>query len=68
MAENGGMAFDREDLKNMKALISSMTICLTGLESRLQKEIEMISAVKALADGALDVLRKYMEEPDPAPV
>lgn len=61
MEENETLAVDRETLLSLRSLVDSMLLCLRGLESRFRKEIEMIGAVGALGDKALDLLNKHLE-------
>jgi hypothetical protein len=54
---------DRETLVSLRSLIQSMIICLNGFESRFTKEIEMIKAIDAMAEKAVDLIDQSLAQP-----
>lgn len=56
------IAIDRETLRYLKSLIVSAQVCLKAMDSRLQRELEVISVAKNLVDRSLEVLEDIESE------
>jgi len=56
------VAIDRETLRYLKSLIVSAQVCLKALDSKLQKELEVISVARNLVDRSLEVLQDIESE------
>jgi len=54
---------ERETLVSLRSLIQSMLISLNGFESRLAKELEMIRAINAVAQKAVDLIDQNLALP-----
>jgi len=60
MDQDDQIRIDREEILGLRSLVDSMIVCLRGLESRFRKEVEMIGAISALAEKAVDVINKHL--------
>jgi hypothetical protein len=62
MASKTYVKIDYEALLTLKSLAYSMKTCLTGLESRLNTELETVTTVCELADQTLERVNKAIDE------
>ncbi len=65
MDETNQILLDRESLLSLRSLVKSMTLGLRGVEARFSKELEMISAISALAARVLDLIDSNLDEQSP---
>jgi len=52
---------DIESLRTVRSLVNSTQVCLDGLESRIKKELEVISVAKTLSEKASRSLEEIMD-------
>lgn len=60
MDKDDQIRIDREEILGLRSLVDSMIFCLRGLESRSRKELEMIGAMSALGEKAVDMINKHL--------
>lgn len=52
---------DVESLRTVRSLVNSTQVCLDGLESRMKKELEVISVAKTLSEKASRSLEEIID-------
>jgi len=60
MDQDDQIRTDREEILGLRSLVDSMIFCLRGLESRFRKELEMIGAISAVGEKAVDIINKRL--------
>ncbi|MFC1833331.1 hypothetical protein ACFL2Q_01185 [Thermodesulfobacteriota bacterium] len=63
MNEDNVSRVDKEILLSAKCLVDSMRSLLNGLEFRFKRELEMVAAVRVLAEKTSDVLKGSSQVP-----
>lgn len=59
---NDGISLDSEGLEALRSLVQSSEVCLSGLETRIKREIEVIRICRMWNTRAKELLDAFLKE------
>jgi hypothetical protein len=64
---NDLVGIDRESLQMLRSLMHSVEVCLTGLDDRIKRELEVIEVSMALSQKAKTLLNQVLSAQEKQP-